>query len=358
MAKKKFRGGKITVRITFLLILMGFIYVSYPYYTLYRAGQKMNVRSESEQVKIFIEKEILFQNLGDYMEESGWIVDAGSFNRVVEHKELNKEIMLPGIQIIQKDWDNKTLINQLFLARNKGEVEITVNNVRLKEELAEKLGAYVIASKEELLALLSSEDYCNKFGFTTETIMTMFLPDTYRVKYKTTAEELVERMSKEYKKFWTDSNRAKASRLGLTQSQVSILASIVQAEQSRKLDEQPDIARLYLNRIKIGKRLESDPTLVFAHGDFSITWVKDIHKEIDSPYNTYKHTGLPPGPINLPEKSAILSVLNPAKNDYIYMCAKPETGGYHNFSKSYQQHLVYAREYQKWNREYHRKKPS
>lgn len=309
-------------------------------------------------MKIVIEREVAFKNLGDYMEKEGWILDGGSFLKVVKHKNIEEEIMLPGIQVINRTWDNKTLINQLFLSRNIGEVEITVNNVRLKEELAEKLSSYIVASKEEILELICSRDFCNKYGFNEETIITMFLPDTYRIKYRTSAEELIDRMASEYRKFWSDSNRAKASRVGLSQSEVSILASIVQAEQNRKLDEQPEISRLYLNRLKTGMRLESDPTLVYAHGDFTITWVKDEHKEIDSPYNTYKHAGLPPGPINLPEKSAILSVLNPADNQYLYMCAKPEVGGYHNFSKSYQQHRVYAKEFQKWNREFHRKKPS
>jgi len=167
---------------------------------------------------------------------------------------------------------------------------------------------------------------------------------------------LFDRMAQEYKKFWTESNLAKAKSLGLSQSEISILASLVQAEQSRKIDEQPIIAGLYLNRLNRGMRLESDPTLVFAHGDFTITWVKNEHKEINSPYNTYLNDGLPPGPINLPEKSAITSVLNPASHDYVFMCAKPETGGYHNFAKTYNQHLVYARQYQKWNREFHKKK--
>jgi len=355
MATKQRKRSKRIVWTLILLIVSVSGYLLYPYYELYSASQKLNVLSEREQLKVVIEQEVAFKNLGQYMEQKGWILDGGSFLKVVEHKKWEDELMLPGIQTIDRSWDNKTLINQLFLSRNIGEVEITVNNVRLKDELAEKLSARIVASKEEILELICSRDFCNKYGFDEETIMTMFLPDTYRIKYRTSASELIDRMASEYKKFWTDSNRAKASRVGLSQSEVSILASIVQAEQNRKLDEQPDIARLYLNRLKIGMRLESDPTLVYAHGDFTVTWVKDEHKEIDSPYNTYKHLGLPPGPINLPEKSAILSVLNPADNEYLFMCAKPETGGYHNFSKSYQQHRVYAKEYQKWNREFHRK---
>lgn len=350
--KKGLTPGKV-ILILFILLLGAGAMIGYPYYELYSAGEYHNVISDSDKLKIYIDKEVKFSDLGTYMEDKGWIRDAKSFHRVAEHKERLDETMLPGYQFIEKSWDNKTLVNQLFLSKDKGEVKLTFNNVRLKEELAERLSECVEPDKAEFLELLNSEEFCASKGFTLETIMTMFLPDTYQVYYKTSAEELMDRMAEEYKNFWTAENKTKAAAIGLTQSEVSILASIVQAEQSRKTDEQPRIARLYLNRLDRGMRLESDPTLVFAHGDFSITWVKNKHKEIDSPYNTYKNTGLPPGPINLPEKVALESVLNPDDNDYIFMCAKPETGGYHNFAKTYKQHLVYAREYQKWNRERH-----
>ncbi len=350
--KKSGRGKVVLVLLIVLLAVGGFI--AYPYYQLYTAGNHHNVLSESEELKIYIEKEVPFSQLGAYMEEKGWIKDGDKFLIVAEHKKRLNEIMLPGFQVLQTSWDNKTLVNQLYLSKDKGEVQLTFNNIRLKEELAERLGASVAPSKEDFLQFLNNEEWCTQKGFNLETIMTMFLPDTYQVYYKSTAEEILNRLAEEYKKFWTEENKAKATAIGLSQSEVSILASIVQAEQSRKLDEQSTIAGLYLNRLERGMRLESDPTLVFAHKDFSITWVKNKHKEIDSPYNTYKNAGLPPGPINMPTKQAINSVLNAEDHDYIFMCAKPETGGYHNFAKTYNQHLIYAKEYQKWNRERHR----
>lgn len=355
--KKSKRTKSILVLMITGIVALSSIFL-YPYYTLYKAGNLENITGGSDQLSIFISEKIQFKDLGVYMKNNGWIRDEVSFNKVIKHKDKGNEWLLPGIQLIRKEWDNKTLVNQLYLGRNLGEVEITFNHVRLKNELAERMCSLVSASKEEFEALLNDSQFCSQYGFNNETIMTMFLPDTYRVKYDMTAKELFDRMAQEYKKFWTESNLAKAKSVGLSQSEISILASLVQAEQSRKVDEQPIIAGLYLNRLSQGMRLESDPTLVFAHGDFTISWVKNEHKEIISPYNTYLNAGLPPGPINLPEKSAIISVLNPARHDYIFMCAKPETGGYHNFAKTYNQHLVYARQYQKWNREFHRNKDS
>lgn len=154
-------------------------------------------------------------------------------------------------------------------------------------------------------------------------------------------------MAREYKRFWTDERKAKAKAQGLSQSQVSILASIVQSEQGAHPEERPVVAGLYLNRLKKGMRLESDPTLIHAIGDFTIKRVLKVHKKIVSPYNTYMHKGLPPGPILLPEVSAMDAVLDPDENNYIYMCAKEDFSGFHNFASSYNQHINNARRYQR-----------
>jgi UPF0755 protein len=152
-------------------------------------------------------------------------------------------------------------------------------------------------------------------------------------------------MYKEYGNFWTEARLAKAKNLGLTQNEVSALASIVQAE-TQKTDERPKVAGVYLNRLRINMALQADPTLVFAVGDFNLKRVLNVHKEIDSPYNTYKYPGLPPGPINLPEISALEAVLNYEDHDYLYFCAKEDFSGYHAFAKDYNEHMNNARRYQ------------
>jgi UPF0755 protein len=156
----------------------------------------------------------------------------------------------------------------------------------------------------------------------------------------------MKRMKKEYDAFWTDQRVRKAQALGLTKTEVSTLASIVQAEQSQYADERPRIAGVYLNRLRIGKPLQADPTVVYAVGDFAIRRVLNVHLQTDSPYNTYKYNGLPPGPINLPSINAIEAVLNPEEHDYIYFCAKEDFSGYHSFARTEAEHIQNARRYQ------------
>jgi UPF0755 protein len=174
----------------------------------------------------------------------------------------------------------------------------------------------------------------------------MFIPNTYEVYFNVSPDELIDRMHQEFEKFWNEERRQKAEVAGLTAIEVSILASIVQAE-SIKHDEAPIIAGLYINRLKKDIPLQADPTLVFAVGDFTLKRVLNEHKEIDSPYNTYRNRGLPPGPVNMPEIFALEAVLDYTRSNYLYMCAKEDFTGRHNFTHSYRQHLNNASKYQR-----------
>jgi UPF0755 protein len=174
----------------------------------------------------------------------------------------------------------------------------------------------------------------------------MFIPNTYEVWWTISADELLDRMYREYENFWNDPRRKKADSAGLSPVEVTILASIVKAE-CRMNEEAPVIAGLYINRLQRGYALQSDPTLVYANGDFSIKRVLNKHKEIDSPYNTYLYRGLPPGPINMPEPIYIDAVLNYAKHNYLYMVARADFSGYHEFSTNLQDHLAHAARYQR-----------
>jgi len=166
------------------------------------------------------------------------------------------------------------------------------------------------------------------------------------VYYNVSADQLIERMYDEYEKFWNEERLSKATQIGLTPMEVSVLASIVQAE-SVRADEAPLIASLYMNRLKTGMPLQADPTLVFAVGDFSLKRVLNEHKEIDSPYNTYRNTGLPPGPINMPTINSVDAVLNHPPTKYLYMCAKEDFSGRHNFTHDYREHMRNAARYQR-----------
>ena len=186
----------------------------------------------------------------------------------------------------------------------------------------------------------------NQEGFTKDNILCMFIPNTYQVYFNVVPEELVGRMHDEYLKFWSEDKKLKAKGIGLTPIEVSILASIVQAE-TVKQDEARRIAGLYINRLKKDIALQADPTLVYAVGDFTMKRVLNEHKEVESPYNTYKYSGLPPGPINMAQIASIEAVLDYEKSDYIYMCAREDFSGYHNFAKNLRDHNQNAMKYQR-----------
>ncbi len=196
------------------------------------------------------------------------------------------------------------------------------------------------------MGLMKNETFLKSYGFDSDNCMALFIPNTYEFYWNTSSKMFVERMASEYKKFWNPSSKSRRLlKLNFTQTQVSVLASIVEQETSKN-DEKRHIAGVYINRYKKGWKLEADPTLIFAVGDFTIRRVLNIHKEIDSPYNTYLYTGLPPGPICIPSISAIDAVLNYEKHEYMFFCAKDDFSGYHSFAKNYSDHLLNARRFQ------------
>jgi UPF0755 protein len=193
--------------------------------------------------------------------------------------------------------------------------------------------------------MLNNDSTLSQWGFTKENITILFIPNTYEMYWNTSAKKLMERMQREYKSFWTEKRKSLTQQTGLNQVQVSVLASIVECETKRN-DEKPIVAGVYLNRLKHNWHLEADPTLIFAVGDFTIKRVLNEHKLIDSPYNTYMYSGLPPGPICIPEISSIDAVLNFAHHEYMYFCARADLSGYHEFAKDYKTHLSNAKKYQ------------
>lgn len=223
-------------------------------------------------------------------------------------------------------------------------ITVTLNNIRTKEELADLLSAKLMMTRSEILSLLNDAEVCRRYEKTPENIVTLFLPDSYDFYWDITPKQLLEKMDIYHSEFWNSERLAKAKRLGLTPDQVAIIASITE-EESSKVDERGKIGRLYINRFRAGQRLQADPTVKFALRDFSIKRITVPMTQNASPYNTYRVVGLPPGPIRLPEKATIDAILNSAPHNYMYMCAKPDFSGYHNFATTYEQHLVYAEQY-------------
>ena len=232
------------------------------------------------------------------------------------------------------------------------EVKVTFNNLRLKEQLAGQISRLLELDSLTLATLMSSAEVLGKYGFSEENAMAMYIPNTYNFYWNTDAQAFIDRMHDEYEKFWAADNRkAKADSMGMTPIEVYILASIVDAETTYG-PEKARVAGVYLNRLNTeGWKLEADPTVVFANGDFSVRRVTNDLLAKDSPYNTYMYPGLPPGPIRMASQSAIDAVLNAEKHDYWFFCAKPPAEGepaQHAFAKTAAQHGANARRYRAW----------
>lgn len=225
--------------------------------------------------------------------------------------------------------------------------QLTFNNIRTPEQLAGRMAQQIEADSIEVLNVLGSEEVLSMVGFKNrKELMSIFIPNTYEIYWSTSPQKLVARMNREYQNFWTQSREEKRKLLNLSRLDVSTLASIVY-EETIKSDEMPRVAGVYLNRLRIGMRLQADPTVKYAMGDFELKRILFKHLEYDSPYNTYKYGGLPPTPIAMPSIAAIDAVLNAEKHSYLYFCARPEFDGYHNFAKTLSEHNANSRSYSK-----------
>jgi UPF0755 protein len=224
-------------------------------------------------------------------------------------------------------------------------VKLKFNNIRTTSQLAGVIARQIEVDSIELASLLSDSAYLSTKGLNRHNVAGLFIPNTYEFYWNTNAKKFIDKMALEHQRFWNSSRTNKAKIIGLTPYEVSTLASIVEKETARN-DEKPTVAGVYMNRLQQNWKLEADPTLIFAANDFTIRRVLNKHKEIDSPYNTYKYTGLPPGPICIPSISSLDAVLSYKRHDFMFFCAREDFSGYHNFAKSYEEHLANAKRFQ------------
>ncbi len=322
-----------------IFFALAFIVVGIRAWQLYQYIFQENVKSN---YILYIPKDATFTQVTDSLTIHNILISEKAFNWVSKKKNY-RETIKPGRYLLKKGMNTNQIVNVLRSGIQEP-VNLTFNNVRFKEDLAGKVSKYIWADSLSVLNLFSNDSLIVEYGFTPETFRTMFIPNTYQFYWTTSAKEFAQRMKKEYDKFWTEKRKEKAKQIGLSPQEVIILASIVESE-TVKPDEMKRIAGVYLNRLKRGILLQADPTVKYAVGDYSIKRVLNKHLEIDSPYNTYKYAGLPPGPIMFPETSAIDAVLDYEKHSYIYMCAKEDFSGYHNFAKTLAQHNRNAAKY-------------
>ena len=328
----------------FVLSILGGVGMAYQLYL--RVYQPNIVLPENVSEKyIYIPTGSDFHQVIKILSEGGLLINANSFEWLATTKNYTTNIK-SGRYRINRNLNNNEMIN-LLRSGKQTPIKVTFNNLRNKEQFAGKIANQIETDSADLLTYITDTSFLNSNGFTAENVVCLFVPNTYEFYWNTSAKQFMERIQKEYETFWNVDRKAKANRINLTPFQVVVLASIVEKEQNIKKGERPEIAGLYLNRIKKRMKLESDPTLIFALGNFTINRVLNKDKKVDSPYNTYIHKGLPPGPICIPSINSIDAVLNAKTHDFIFMCAKEDFSGYHNFAITYKKHLKNAKKYQK-----------
>lgn len=327
-----------------LLIVFAFVFASTTFYG-YQILFADNVLLDKPAKVLYIPKGADFKTVVDSLEKGEYLHDRLSFmflSKLLKYRENVK----PGRYEIQTNTNNFELIKMLRNGRQTP-LKLTFNNLRTKEDFVKRVARKMSFPASSLMDTLNNADFLTtNYGFNDTTIMTMFIPNTYEVYWTYTVSDLLDFFQNEYNKYWNADRIKKANEIGLTPVQVSIMASIVEAE-TQKNDEKAKIAGVYMNRYKAGQRLQADPTLVFATGDFSAKRINEYHRYYKSPYNTYRKSGLPPGPINLPSIPSIEAVLNYEQHDYYFFCARPDLTGYHLFSRNFEEHLTVARDYWK-----------
>ena len=326
-----------------LLILIAAIAGIY----LYNSVWSSNVITQAETADLYLPTGSNFSDLKEILKAENILENEASFDLTCKLMKFTDRSVKSGLYEIKKGWSNRELIKHLRLGKQKP-VKLTFNNFRTIEELVGAISTQVESDSISLLNHITDPSFLDKLEISKDELLCQFLPNTYEVYWNTSVEKLVNKLLKEKENFWSENKRLeKAQALNLSPTEVCILASIVEKE-TLVADEKSTVAGVYLNRLERNIMLQADPTVVFAVGDFTIRRVLNKHLEFDSPYNTYKYEGLPPGPIYLPDNKTIDAVLSPEDHSYLYFCARPDNSGRHAFAKNLVAHNKNARIYQNW----------
>lgn len=335
-------------RIVLIVALLGLLLGGVFAYRVYNAFFRPNTAFENEQAFVYIRTGSGYEAVLEQLRPL--LKDAGSFDAVARRKKYSERIR-PGKYPLDKGMNNNELVNALR-SRNTP-VRVSFNNQETPAALAGRIASQIEADSADLLAAFTDPAFLEGHGFTDQQALVPYIPNSYEFFWNTNAEEFRTRMVQEYERFWTPERRGKATKQGLSPAEVIALASIVHKE-TAKSDERPRVAGLYLNRIHRNMALQADPTIIFAikkeSGNFDTVIKRVLYRdlELDSPYNTYKYAGLPPGPIFMPDISAIEAVLNPEKHNFLYMVADTSNFGYHLFAESLTQHNRNKEQYIRW----------
>lgn len=335
-------------KILWAIAIIGLIAAAFFAYYVYGAMLAPNTNFNNDEAYIYVKTTDTYNDVKEQLKPL--IKDIDKFDILARQKKYTSNIK-PGKYIIKKGMSNNDIINSIRSINMP--VKVSFNNQNSLEKLAARVATQIEADSLSLVKVMTDTFFLKDHSFKYETALGMYLPNSYEFYWNTSAEDFRDRMLKEYKRFWNEKRIAKAHDIGLSPDQVIALASIVY-EESKERSEQPRIAGVYMNRLRIGMPLQADPTLKFAayklpqYKKTVIKRVLNVHKEIESAYNTYKKRGLPPGLIAMPDISAIDAVLNYEKHKYLYFAADPKRFGYHKFAKTLAQHNVNARAYQRY----------
>lgn len=291
---------------------------------------------------LYIRPETTYQELLDTLklkiDRNTWL----RFRRMARLDDYERK-MIPGAYKLDPAMSSIDVYR--ILSRGiQSPVRVTFNNIRTQEQLASRIGKQLMMDSAQVMGVFQDTAFIRQLGFSKETVPAMFFPDSYEFYWTVTPPEFFKRMKKEYDRFWTNERQEKAAAMGFSPIEVAVIASIAEEETNDRA-ERGTVGRLYMNRVQINMPLQADPTVKFALGDFSLRRVLNKHLEVDSPYNTYKYAGLPPGPIRMATKQTIDSILESEPHRYLYMCAKEDFSGRHNFTQSFAEHQRNAARY-------------
>jgi UPF0755 protein len=341
--KNSSRKGKFLILFlipAIILAIIGIVGWGFVYSIIYKPN--IDLKGQTSAF-LYIHTGSSFPAVVKELTKNKFLKNAATFERIARWKKYDTRVK-PGRYRIFDRMNNNDLV-KLLRSGKQEPVKVIFNSLLTKEDLAGKISSQIEADSVSLLELMNDPSYLTRFNVPVQSVFVLFLPNTYEFYWNTSADQFMNRMSQESKKFWNSQRKYKALAEGLTIPEVVILASIVERETTRDIDK-PIIAGVYMNRLKKNWPLQADPTIIFAANDYSIKRVLDKHKEIHSPYNTYTHTGFPPGPICLPSVSSIDAVLNFQHHAYMYFCARDDLSGYHNFAVTLAEHNRNAKRYQ------------
>lgn len=331
---------KKTLLIFSILLTILFLGLAYCGYILY--SKNLNTESQKTQYA-YVAQKISIEDFIEQEDAHHIFKNKNQFLRSA--KLLGVDMIREGRYQITPKMSNFSLLKDLKQGVQKP-MQLSFNNIRTKEQLSKTLSTKLNFDSLSMINLLNDSTFLSKYDLTPQTSVSIFIPNTYEVYWTITPENLFKRMVRESEKFWNENRLEKAQKTGLTKIEIITLASIIE-EESNKKSEKPTIAGLYMNRLKKGMLLQSDPTVKFAIQDFTIRRILRVHLETDSPYNTYRYVGLPPGPIRIPSIESIDAVLNYQVHNYIYMTAKADFSGYHAFATTYEEHQKNAVAYRR-----------